>query len=404
MSFQQGLSGLNAASKELDVVGNNIANSSVVGFKSARTEFADMFAASLTGTGTTEVGIGTRVAAINQQFTQGTISSTSNPLDVAINGKGFFRMAQNGVVTYSRNGQFHFDEQGFLVNSGQLRVTGYGADTNGNIIATLPSDIKIVTADVAPQKSTSLLVGANLDSRDLAPPTATFSMTDPTSYNNSTSASVFDSLGNSHTFSMYFVKTATAGRWNAYASADGGALANVNLGAGAGNPLVLDFNSSGKLTTTMPATSAVTLSNGAASPLSFALDFATSTQFGSAFSVNALTQDGFASGRLSGLNVSEDGVIQGRYSNGQSKDLAQIVLVDFADPQGLQPLGSGQWAATSSSGQPLIGVPGSSVLGVLQSSAVEDSNVDLTSELVNLITAQRTYQANAQTIKTQDEG
>jgi flagellar hook protein FlgE len=184
---------------------------------------------------------------------------------------------------------------------------------------------------------------------------------------------------------------------------DGTAIGNVNLGAGAGNPLVLDFDTGGRLTTAMPVNADVTITSGATSPISFSLDLNGTSQFGSPFSVNNLYQDGYSSGRLAGLNIGSDGTIKGRYTNGQSQDLAQIVLASFANPNGLKPLGQNQWADSPDSGLPVIGVPGGGNLGGVQSSAVEDSNVDLTAELVAMITAQRMYQANAQSIKTQDE-
>ncbi|HZM45618.1 MAG TPA: flagellar hook protein FlgE [Burkholderiales bacterium] len=404
MGFQTGLSGLNAASQNLDVIGNNVANASVVGFKSSRTLFADVYAASLNGAGANAIGIGTKVADIQQQFTQGNITVTNNPLDIAINGGGFFRMSDNGTITYSRNGQFHFNEDGYIVNADNLRLSGYGVDASGNIVASAPVAIQLDTADIAPKVTSDFGVGLNLDARATPPTTAVFNPADPTSFTASTSGTVYDSLGNSHVFTQYFVKTATNGQWNLHGAVDGTALANVNLGAGAGNPVVLNFNSSGALTTAMPiAAASLTVAGGAATPLTFALDFQGSTQYGSNFSVNSLTQDGYTSGRLSGFSIAGDGQILGQYSNGQSKTLGQVVLANFANPEGLTPLGNNQWQESADSGLPLIGAPATGNLGALQSAAVEDSNVDLTAELVNMITAQRVYQANAQSIKTQDQ-
>jgi len=403
MAFQQGLSGLNAAAKNLDIVSNNVANSNTVGFKGSRAQFADVYANSLSGGGAGQVGIGTKVAAVVQEFGQGNITSTNNPLDVAINGKGFFRMSENGSVTYSRNGQFHLDAQGYLVNNDNMRVTGYGVDGTGAVVATAPVEIQVSTADIAPVATTEFRAGLNMDARMTPPTTATFSQIDPTSYNYTTSGTVYDTLGNPHILSFFFVKSPTVGQWQLHGSVDGSALSNTNLGAGAGNPVTLAFNSTGQLTTTMPLNVGLTLTSGAVSPLNFTLDLQGSTQYGSAFSVNALTADGYASGRLSGLNLSPDGVIKGRYTNGQTQNLAQLALADFANPQGLRPLGANQWTDSADSGLPIVGAPGSGSLGAVQSSAVEDSNVDLTAELVNMITAQRVYQANAQSIKTQDE-
>jgi flagellar hook protein FlgE len=243
----------------------------------------------------------------------------------------------------------------------------------------------------------------NLDARKAVPTTAIFDPADPTSYTVSTSGSIFDSLGNSHALSFYFVKTATTGTWDAYATVDGGPTSAVNLGSGAGNATSLTFDNLGALTAAMPiATASVDVTTGAVTPLAFSLDFTGSTQYGATFGVNALSQDGYTSGRLAGFNISPDGVIQGRYSNGQSKNLAQIVVADFVNPQGLRPMGNNLWEESSASGQPLVGTPNAGAMGSLNSSALEDSNVDLTSELVQMIVAQRVYQANAQSIKTQD--
>ncbi len=403
MSFQQGLSGLNTAAKNLDVISNNVANATVVGFKNSRALFADVFANSLSGSGAIDIGIGSQVQAVSQQFSQGNVSSTNNPLDVAVNGNGFFRLSDNGTISYSRNGQFHLDANGYLVNTGNLRVTGYGVDAAANIVRTTPLDIQVSTADIPPLPTSTFRFGANLDAGSPLPAAATFNPADPTSYNNTTSGTIYDSLGNSHILSYYFVKTATVGRWNAYATVDGTATTNVNLGAGAGNPLVLNFTNAGVLTTAMPATAALTIGGGAASPISMALDMTGTSQFGSPFSVNTLFQDGYSSGRLAGINIGVDGTIKGRYTNGQSQNIAQIVLAQFANPNGLKPLGQNQWSVSPDSGLAVVGIPGSGSLGAVQSSAVEDSNVDLTAELVAMITAQRVYQANAQSIKTQDE-
>jgi flagellar hook protein FlgE len=403
MGFQTGLSGLNAASQTLDVIGNNIANSSTVGFKESRTLFADVYAASLNGGGSNAVGIGVKVSGVQQEFSQGNITVSNNPLDLAINGKGFFRVSDNGSIFYSRNGQFHLDNAGYVVSADNLQLTGYGVDATGNIVPSAPAPLQISSAQLPPTLTTTFKPNLNLDSRETQPATAVFNPSDPSSYNQSTSGAVYDSLGNSHVMTLYFVKSATAGQWALHGTVDGTAAANVDLGAGAGNPINLNFSTSGALTTAMPVSPvALTIAGGAATPLSFATDFSGSTQYGAAFAVNSLYQDGFTSGRLSGFTVGGDGIVVGHYTNGQSKNLGQVVLANFADPEGLKPLGNNRWEETSASGIPVVGAPQTGDLGALQSAAVEESNVDLTAELVNMITAQRVYQANAQTIKTQD--
>ena len=393
MSFQQGLSGLNAAAKNLDVIGNNVANSGTTGFKQAVAQFADVFAASNGGGSRTQVGIGTQISGVTQQFTQGNITVTNNTLDVAINGKGLYRMSDGGAITYTRNGGFSLDKDGYIIGVNGQNLTGFQA-VNGVIVPGVVGNLQLSAADLLPSTTANASVGANLASSDpiLAP--AGFLATNPATFNFSTASSCYDTLGQSHTMTFYFNKAA-ANTWVVNTYIDG-AAAN---GAGVST---LTFNSSGGfLGATNPLKTAA-LTNGAA-PLSITMDFSKMTQFGSAFGVNSLAQDGYASGQLSGYSIGADGIILGRYTNGQTQQLGQIALTNFANTQGLIPLGDSMFAESPSSGSPLTGAPGTASLGSLQSAAKEDSNVDLTAELVNMITAQRVYQANAQTIKTQDQ-
>jgi flagellar hook protein FlgE len=397
MSFQQGLSGLNAASKNLDVIGNNVANANTVGFKQSQAQFADVFANSLSGGSSVQAGIGVKVAAIAQQFNQGSITASSNPLDVAINGGGFFRLSDQGAISYSRNGQFHPDKDGFIVNSSGLRLTGYTANAAGVVSTAAPSDLQISTADLPPAATTLVSALVNLDSREPALSSAAFNLADPTTYHGSTFLPIHDSLGNPSTLSAYFLKTGT-NSWDVFAANDG-ALLNGGASVGALNFLsngALDPLSSNMFSVAAP------VSTGA-NPLAFDLDFTGTTQFGSDFGINALEQDGYTSGRLTGFAVGADGIIRGSYSSGKFLTLGQVALANFANPQGLELRGNNTWKESAASGAALVGVPSTGGLGVLQSGAIEDSNVELTSELVNMITAQRIYQANAQTIKTQDQ-
>ena len=395
MSFQQGLSGLNAAARNLEVIGNNVANANTVGFKGSRAQFADIYANALGSGGS--VGIGTNLAKVAQQFGQGNLTSTSNPLDIAINGDGFFRVSQNGTIGYSRNGQFELDKDGYMVTMSGARLTGYPADAAGNIAVGTPGDLRIDRGDLAPKLTTEALVAMNLDSRKGVLTAAGFRANDPTTYHGSTSMSVYDSLGNDHAVALYFVKTA-ANTWSVFAQADGAAV-------GAGAVGVLNFASDGTIdtaTTTLPFALSIATTNGSVTPLAVDLDFTGSTQFGATTTVNELTQDGYASGKISGFNVGPDGTILARYSNGKTLAQGQVALANFVNPQGLAPMGGNLWGETTASGQPLVGSPATGTMGALQGGALEESNVDLTQELVNMITAQRVYQANAQTIKTQD--
>ena len=397
MSFQQGLSGLNAAARNLDVIGNNVANANTVGFKQSQAQFADMFANSLSGSASTQAGMGVSVAAVAQQFSQGSITASGNSLDIAINGAGFFRLNDQGTTVYTRNGQFHPDKDGYIVSSGGQRLTGYAATASGQITASSPTDLRISTADLSPRATTLVGAGVNLDSRASTLSSAAFDPADSATYTSSTPMPLHDSLGNSSTLSTYFVKTA-ANTWDVFASSEGGLL---NGGAPLGT---LNYLSNGALDPLSSATFSVTKpASGGAGPVVFNLDFTGSTQFGSGFGVNSLSEDGYASGKLIGFDVGDDGMIRGSYSNGKFLNLGQVALANFANPQGLQAQGNNLWAASTDSGVPLVGTPQASGLGALQSGAVEESNVELTSELVNMITAQRVYQANAQTIKTQDQ-
>jgi flagellar hook protein FlgE len=406
MSFQQGLSGLNGAAKNLDVIGNNIANVATVGFKSSRVEFADVYANSLFGTGALQPGIGTQVAAISQQFNQGNISLTNNPLDIAINGNGFFVLDDNGSPVYSRSGQFQLDRNGYIVNNTGQRLTGL----TGSLLG--PLQITAVNNDPRPTSEVSLAV--NLDARQTVPATPFGFGPPPTGFNHATTMTVYDSLGNAHALNFYFRKTAPVApavspiTWDVYASVTNNAGVTTPLSGG--TPLgTLTFASDGTLagsTATTLTVPAVALGTGA-DPIVIAagnLHFGESTQFGSNFGIYAVNQNGYTTGQLAGLAIDEDGAIMGRYTNGQTQSLGQIVLTNFPNPQGLLALGNNLWAETTASGQRINPQPpGSPNLGILRSGAVEESNVDLTSELVNLIVAQRLYQANAQTIRAQDQ-
>ncbi|REE20930.1 flagellar hook protein FlgE [Paraburkholderia sp. BL27I4N3] len=501
MGYQQGLSGLSASSSDLDVIGNNIANANTVGFKSGAAQFADMYANSVATAVGNQVGIGTKLSEVQQQFSQGTITSTNQALDVAINGNGFFQLSNNGSLVYSRNGVFQLDKNGFITNAQGLQLMGYAANSSGIINTAQTVPLTVPTANIAPQATTKITAGLNLNAQDplmLGTPTVTptlaggstlttpgatitntasgtnndsytvnftspttYTVTDTTlgttsaaatytagtavalgngqtitfngtpatgdsvaiaptpvafnqnsssTYNYSTSTTVYDSLGGSQTVNMYFAKT-SAGTWDVYAGTSTGA---ANL-IGQAN-----FNSSGTLlgTTqpsvpaTVPATFVATTTpfaynfsipttDGSSTPQNLTLNIAGTTQYGGKNGVNSLQPDGYAAGTLTSFTIGADGTLTGNYSNQQTAALGQIVLANFSNQNGLVNLGNNEFQQTSQSGVAQISAPGSTNHGVLQGGAVENSNVDLTSELVNLITAQRNYQANAQTIKTQ---
>jgi flagellar hook protein FlgE len=411
MSFQQGLSGLNASSKNLEVIGNNIANSNTFGSKVSRGEFSDVYANALNGSGTNSVGIGTTLSAVSQQFSQGNITATDNPMDLAINGAGFFQLTdgQNPPV-YSRNGQFKVDRDGFIVNNDALRLMGYPADGAGVIQPGNAVALQLPSAGINPQATSEIEIEMNLDSRvaTTAPavgPAIDFG--DPTTYNNATSLTVYDAKGQDVALTYYFQKAATD-TWNIFVTANGapvnGTLAapvattTINFPANGGTPTA----PLGPVAFDIPAS---TNSVGAQTlPMTgVTLDVTGATQYGAGFGVTNLAQNGYAPGQLTGISIEDNGIVMARYSNGQTKPAGQIELATFRNAQGLQPQGGNVWARSYTSGDPITGVAGEGNLGVMQSGALEESNVDLTAELVSMITAQRVYQANAQTIKTQDQ-
>lgn len=520
MSFNIGLSGLRAASKDLNVTGNNIANAGTVGFKQSRAEFSDVYAASVLGTGKNPQGSGVLMSNISQQFNQGNINYTQNALDLAINGNGFFQVSNNGAVSYTRAGYFGTDRQGFLVDNFGYKLQGFPVDGNGNLQNGVVGDLQIQTTNQEPKATSTINTAFNLNSTLKSPVTwqttydgivdeayqtayapaysaelatrtaeyytnegidpatataeeqaaaqayaapyaqevgttagnaaaalpatvtaartaadATFDPTDPTTYNNSTSLNVYDSQGNAHVMTQYFVKTG-ANSWDMKVLIDGRNPADPGQEPPQPYVMGLTFNSSGALTgianpasgpfsvgpdlkvtlnsasATNPngwvpaisdgGTPATWSPNGAlANPDGIVLDFSKSSQFASAFAVNSVAQDGYTTGELAGLEIDDTGVIFARYTNGQSKVQGQIILANFANVQGLTPVGKTQWVQSFESGEPVVGTPGSGTLGALQAGALEDSNVELSDQLVNLIVAQRNYQANAKTIETE---
>jgi flagellar hook protein FlgE len=411
MSFQQGLSGLNASSKNLEIIGNNIANANTYGAKTARGEFVAVYATALNGAGSNQVGIGTNLATVAQQFTQGNVSTTENPMDLAINGAGFFQISDGrSPVTYTRNGQFKIDRDGFIVTNSLEKLMGYPADGNGVVQPGQAVPLQLPTGGIDPNPTTRAEFELNLDSRKAvtAPAAAPLiDFADASTYNNATSLTVFDAKGQDVAMSFYFQKSAND-EWNVFATANGTTVGGV---AGAPLPITtITFQSNGSapIVPNAPVAINVPASNNAqgaqTEPINgLLIDLGGATQFGSAYGVTDMRQDGYTAGLLTSVSVEPDGVIMARYSNGQSKPSGQIEIANFRNPQGLQPLDNNAWARTHASGDPVIGVPGDGNLGVLQAGALEESNVDLTGELVNMITAQRIYQANAQSIKTQDQ-
>lgn len=445
MAFQQGLSGLNAASKTMETIGNNVANAGTVGFKKSQAQFADVYASSLIGSGASPIGIGTKLARVSQQFTQANITGTNNPLDMAINGDGFFVMtAPDGATRFTRNGQFLLNKNGNIESASGGVLNGYSVDSNGNISNGKPGPLVISNKALAPTPTSKYDVNLNLDSGK-QPIAAAFDPSDPTTYSNQTSVGIYDSLGNSHVLSTFYVNRGAVpgpgNSWDVYATIDGtgvdladpsGTLAAANASVPpvmgtdpvTGNPIVVsgfgDANgnpvnginipfSQGGLPALAggaaipPVSANLVLTNGANTPQAVKINFSGTTQYALEFGVRDQKQNGYTAGNLVSFNLSPDGKIVGSYTNGQTSVLGQVALGRFKNPNGLMSVGDNEWSETSLSDSAIVDKPGTSGLGVVQSSAVEESNVDLTAELVSMITAQRIYQANAQTIKTEDQ-
>lgn len=410
MAFQTGLSGLNASSKRMDVIGNNIANANTVGMKVSRTEFTELVASALGPSGGSGAGggIGVAVGAITQQFSQGTINITGNSLDVAINGGGFFQLTQqDGSPAYTRDGQFKLTSSGDIVTNTGANLMGYPTDFLGATTSTAIQKLTVPTGAPIPAQATSAVVAEfNLDSRTVIAANAT----PPTPIETiGTTMTGFDSQGVPVPINLYFTKVADDA-WDIY-------MPDPNSTAAAPLPPIavpggnMTFDTAGKLTAPLTPVSIDLYSTnpnvnpGSTPPGQFAvtLDLSTASQYGTPFAVSSLTQDGYTAGNLTGVKINEQGILTTTYSNGQTQARGQISLADFRNVQGLVPVGAGAWVETSASGQPVQGKPGNGNFGKLRSGATEDSNVDLTAELINMMTAQRDYQANAQTIKTQDQ-
>ena len=415
MAFDTSVSGILAASADLGIIGNNIANSSTAGFKSSQGEFTDIYAASLLGTPGTAIGQGVALNSVTQDFSQGNIEFTNNSLDLAINGSGFFNLSDGGVATYSRAGAFQLDRDGFIVNASGLQLQGYPTDDEGNLTGEL-GPLQLSTALVDPKGTGDASITANLDSRDLpaeawnpdgaggalnafaVPPVLPKS----DQFNAATSLTVYDGLGNPHVLSIYFAKGAGENTWEARTAIDG-----VEIGGATAIP----FEANGQLAeenkplllniADWQPINANGVANGAAAQ-AFTVDLSSFTQFGASFAVSTVQQDGYTTGQLRGLEIDDTGVLFTRYTNGQSRQQGQIAVASFTNPNGLQPVGDTSFVETFSAGSPTITTPGLSGTGLLQSGALESSNVEITSQLVRMIIAQRNFQANAQMIQTED--
>ena len=397
MPFNIALSGLNAASSDLEVTANNIANTGTTGFKGSRAQFAELFNAAGPNLSATQIGSGVRLTNVAQQFTGGSVETTNNSLDFAISGEGFFTLHDGKGYSYTRAGAFQKDQAGFVTNANGQRLQVFPALSNGTFDTSTLTDLQLLTSQNAAKATSTVQMSLNLPSDAVAPATPFDPLNDPTSYNQATPFTAYDSLGATHSGTVYFVKDPAANVWNANLYIDGAST-------GASQPVT--FNSSGALVA--PANGklafpSVTVSPGS-NPMQLTLDMSKATQFGNTYAASAINTDGYPTGVLASIDVSREGVVQAKYSNGQTTALGQLAMAQFSNEQGLRQLDNTNWAASYDSGTPVMGAAGNGTYGSVQAGALEASNTaDLTAQLVNMIKAQRNYQANAQVISTDNQ-
>ncbi|MHA0962436.1 flagellar hook protein FlgE [Enterobacter cancerogenus] len=385
MSFDIAISGLNAINEQLGAISNNIANSGTVGFKSGRAEFASLYAEGQ------PLGVG--VTNVAQSISKnGTVFASASSLDLAINGQGFFVMRDSsGSTAYTRAGYMQTDSNGNLVNNQGMYLQGYPVDANGVIQTGTVGNLTISSGSLPAKATSSLDFTANLNANEDKPKTATFDPTDETSYNHTYATQVYDSLGREHTLKQYFVKT-DDNTWQVHYYMDDKSMGDAKDMTFNEQGILLKPNGAVNLTAAIPGADSISLD----------LNYNGTTQFGSDFSVSKNNGNGYASGERTGQTIDKDGSVYATFSNGERLLQGQVVLANFSNPNGLSSQNGTTWAQTASSGTPLLGTPGTGLLGALTSNTLEASNVNLTDELVGLMTAQRNYQANTKVISTND--
>ena len=417
MSIRTAIGGLNAAQTDLSTTANNIANASTSGFKSSRTEFADLFTAGSAGV---EPGAGVRVSGVVQNFSQGDLAATGNSLDLGVNGNGFFMVRTgDGSNAYTRAGAFQLDREGFLANGSGDRLQTYKY-VDGRFETGVPTTLQVARTSPA-QATSNVELAFNLPASGATQPAVAFDPTRPESYNFSSATTVYDSQGGAHVATVYLVKQAAENTWKQYLYIGGSGTGNnvqaTGTGAtGAGTvadpyATTLTFDGNGVITQptlTAPTSGKVAYSaydptTTGANPITLSIDLASTTQLGRAFNVSSVDQNGYSSGSFIGLSVDNQGVIRGSYTNGREIELGKVALANFAVPRALNVRGNSTWTETFGSGAALLGSAGSGGLGEIRSGVLESSNVDITEQLVNMITAQRNFQANAKVVSTADQ-
>jgi flagellar hook protein FlgE len=411
-SFSIGVSGLHAAGESMSIVGDNIANAGTFGFKSSRAEFQDMLASSVKGIdGGDQVGSGTKLAHITPQFIQGTVTRTQNITDLALNGNGFFEVDSPGGKAYTRDGSFHFDKEGFMVNGDGYKVQGFQPDEKGNI-TNKSGAIKLGSTTIPATATQEIKMSMNLDSRENV---KKFDPANPDKTSNfNSSMTVYDNVGTARLVTLYFNKE-TDGNWSYHAMADGadatGGIAGKMVEMANGQ---LKFNQKGILQEEVPGLNAFNFNKGAAQGQKIAINFGESvkeggtgldavTQFGSKSSVSRHTQDGSSAATLASMSFNDEGILTAVYDNGKQMELGQVAVAKFENNEGLYKTGKNLFKETRKSGQAAVGKPGSDGRGEVLAKSIEQSNVDIANEFINLMAAQRNFQANTRTITTSDQ-
>lgn len=412
-SFNIGVTGLNAAGQSMGVIGDNIANAGTHGFKSSRAEFQDMLANSLKGIdGGDQMGSGTKLAHITSQFTQGTVARTQNITDLAINGNGFFVVDAPFGKGYTRDGAFHFDKEGYMINGDGYKVQGFQPDEKGNI-TNKQGAIKLGNTNIAATPTSEIKMSMNLDSRDGI---KAFDPKNPDKTSNfNTSVTVYDSVGTARLVTLYFNKQADGATWEYHAMVDGADAANGVPGQmqemANGK---LKFNQKGLLEEETPGMNSFNFNKGAQANQQIALNFGSSlkeggtgldaaTQFGSKSSVARHSQDGASAATLASMSFNDDGVLTAVYDNGVQRELGQVAVAKFENNEGLFKTGKNLFKETRKSGQAALGKPGADGRGEVLAKSIEQSNVDIAQEFIGLMAAQRNFQANTRTITTSDQ-
>lgn len=400
MTFEIALTGLHASSAELEVISNNIANSSTVGFKASEIKFGDIYGTEGIGSTGNSIGRGVRVTDVVQQFSKGDVTYTESQLDLSVggSGQGFFKLSDNGAVQYSKAGSFGLDRDGYIVNGAGQKLMGYPA-VDGDILPT-PGELRVASIDTAARQTESVRINLNLNADDeIASAAVPFDNSDSDTYSFTTSTTFYDSLGASHLANLHFRKSDT-NTWNMHTY-----IGDTDISS-AGDEIV--FNADGSLNNINGDTSGMLSLDSfvpliGTDPLNVTMDLSDMTQFFGQSGVNEIAQDGYGSGRLNDFGITAEGMIQGYYSNGQSAAMGQITVTNFRNPQGLQQVGNTSWEETFASGEALTGTPGSATLGTIEAGSLEQSNVDVTDQLVKMISTQRNFQANAQVISAGDQ-